>query len=287
MPVLAWFLFGTFLTALAWQLKRTLAFKATIFSWLAFLLYFADEPRSLMRSFLPIANIAEGKRIRIVSLNCNSGDPLVVTELVAFQPDIVLLQESPSKADVDRLAFELFGKQAAVLWGVDASIIARGTIKATKLSDEESIYFVQGRVHLPDGYQLEVVSLRLMTPPFRIDLWSPTCWKAYRDNRQIQRTQMRGVKNQFAKNSGNIPLIVGGDFNAPQGDSIFSYLSDLGMNDSFKLAGRGWGNTIINDFPALRIDQIWANQFLKPINVTARKSLISDHRAVIADFERN
>jgi endonuclease/exonuclease/phosphatase (EEP) superfamily protein YafD len=46
----------------------------------------------------------------------------------------------------------------------------------------------------------------------------------------------------------------------------------------------GWGNTIINDFPALRIDQIWASDALLVRNVVTHQTKNSDHRAVVTDF---
>jgi endonuclease/exonuclease/phosphatase (EEP) superfamily protein YafD len=122
-----------------------------------------------------------------------------------------------------------------------------------------------------------------MTPPFRIDLWSPNCWEAYRANRELQTTQLNAIAQQLSTVPEERAIVIGGDFNAPQGDAIYRVLRPR-LQDSFARAGRGWGNTIINDFPALRIDQIWASDELQPQSVTAHKTENSDHRAVVADF---
>jgi len=284
MPIWSWFIVGLLLTAFGWN-RKNVFFKLTLALWLIFLLIFAEEPYSLARAILPVADLPKSQNLRVISLNCNSGDPLIASEVAPFKPDIVLLQKSPSRDDVNKLARQLYGNQAAVLWGVDGSIIARGTIKPRPLASNHSVYFVQGRVRLPEGYEIEVASLRLMTPPFRIDLWSSDCWNAYTKNRQIQRSQMEVIQQHLQKYS-DVPIVVGGDFNAPQGDAVFNYLTSLKLQDSFRIAGRGWGNTIINDFPALRIDQIWASEHLEAHKVLAHKTVSSDHRAVISDFRR-
>ncbi len=282
-PVGCWFVLGLLLTAWGWNRSLARQAKWVGAMWLGFLLIFADEPRSLLRALLPPPSRDEARNLRVVSLNCSAGDPLAAAEVAKWKPDVVLLQESPSRADVERLARRLFGKEGDFLWGVDGSILARGRLTPRPLSSALRNYFVQARLQLPQGQEAEVLSLRLMTPPFRIDLWSPSCWEAYPHNRQLQRDQMGAIREQLGAVPDERALIVGGDFNAPQGDAIFGALRPR-LRDSFSRAGRGWGNTIINDFPALRIDQIWASEALQPRSVRAHQTQNSDHRAVIADF---
>ena len=52
------------------------------------------------------------------------------TETAALSPDIVLLQESPSRAGVESLARTLNGKGTGALWGIDGSVVVRGTIRS-------------------------------------------------------------------------------------------------------------------------------------------------------------
>jgi endonuclease/exonuclease/phosphatase (EEP) superfamily protein YafD len=196
---------------------------------------------------------------------------------------VVLLQESPSRAEVKQLAQKLFGKDGGFLWGMDSSIIARGKLTPRPLPPDARSYFVQAHIQLPQGQEIEVLSVRLMTPPLRVDLWSPSCWKAYRQNRQIQRIQMHALHQQLSTVPKNRAVIVGGDFNAPQGDAVFRVLRPR-LQDSFTRGGRGWGNTITNEFPVLRIDQIWVSDALQPRIVRSRKTHNSDHQAVVADF---
>jgi endonuclease/exonuclease/phosphatase (EEP) superfamily protein YafD len=284
-PVWGWSLFGLLLTAMGWHRDLLRPLRAVMALWLLLLLAFADEPRSLIRAFVPPSPGDLATNLRVVSLNCSAGDPAAAAEVADFKADIVLLQESPSRRDVQRLARELFGEEGAFVWGVDGSILARGQLAPRRLTPTQENYFVQAHLRQPDGREAEVFSLRLMTPPFRIDLWSPECWAAYRAQRELQRDQMKAIATQMDGINSKSPIILGGDFNAPQGDAVFEALHPR-LRDSFVLAGRGWGNTIINDFPALRIDQIWASEALLPLNVVAHQTKNSDHRAVIADFQR-
>ena len=78
-------------------------------------------------------------------------------------------------------------------------------------------------------------------------------------------------------------MIVGGDFNAPQGDAVFRLLRPK-LHDAFAEGGRGWGNTILNDVPVLRIDQFWVSETFRSDSVVARGTRNSDHRMVICDL---
>ena len=80
------------------------------------------------------------------------------------------------------------------------------------------------------------------------------------------------------------PLIVAGDFNAPPRDKIFSILPET-LYDSFRAQGRGIGNTIANDMPVLRIDQIWVSHEFTTIQSFVVKNSASDHRMVISDVK--
>ncbi|MBW3636993.1 MAG: endonuclease/exonuclease/phosphatase family protein, partial [Armatimonadetes bacterium] len=251
-PVGCWFLLGLLVTGLGWNRKLRRQVKWMGAMWLFFLILFADEPRSILRTLLPRSGAEGARSLRVVSFNCSVGDPLAAAEVAKWNPDVVLLQESPSRADVERLARRLFGKEGDFHWGVDGSILARGKLTPRPLPPALRSYFVQAHLQLPQGQEIEVLSLRLMTPPFRLDVWSPACWEAYRHNRRLQTAQMGAIQEQLSVVPPERAILLGGDFNAPQGDAIFGALRPR-LRDSFAHAGRSWGNTIINDFPALRI----------------------------------
>lgn len=281
-PVWCSALLGLLLTGMGWHRQLRRPFQGVAVLWLLFLLVFAEEPHSLLRGLWP-APAQNAAGLRVVSLNCSAGNPLAGAEVAKWNPDVVLLQESPSRSDVERLARRLYGNEGGFVWGVDGSIIARGELTPRDLPPALGNYFVQAGLRLPQGREVEIVSLRLMTPPFRIDWWSAAGREAYRASRELQTTQMNAIAQQIGAVPEERAIFIGGDFNAPQGDAIYRVLRPR-LRDSFARAGRGWGNTIINEFPALRIDQIWASDGLQPQSVTAHKTENTDHRAVVADF---
>jgi endonuclease/exonuclease/phosphatase family metal-dependent hydrolase len=44
------------------------------------------------------------------------------------------------------------------------------------------------------------------------------------------------------------------------------------------------GNTILNDIPVLRIDQIWVSRDFETVQSFAVRSNVSDHRIVVSDI---
>jgi hypothetical protein len=41
------------------------------------------------------------------------------------------------------------------------------------------------------------------------------------------------------------------------------------LGDAFAEAGLGWGSTFHNDFPIIRIDQVWFSRHFRPVAVFA------------------
>jgi endonuclease/exonuclease/phosphatase (EEP) superfamily protein YafD len=288
LPAWVWLPPGVLLAGLGWC-RAGKRFAAVVgLLWLLYLLFLVDEWRSLVR-LRPwpapdgAAARQRGEALRVVSLNCAGGSMEAAAEVAAHEPDLVLLQETPGVKDVERLARQLFGAEGAVHAGPDAAILARGRLTPVPLLPSHRVYFIQARVRLSSGIETEVISLRLVPPSVRLDLWSPGCWREQSANRRARRDQLRAVAQQIEALPSWLPVIAGGDFNAPAGDAVFRLLRPR-LWDSFREAGIGWGNTIINGFPFHRIDQIWISDSLRAAAVVARKTRHSDHRMVIADL---
>ncbi len=286
-PAWIWALAGLFPLLFCIRRKNNRLIAAAAAVWLVYLAVLAEEPRSLLRfnrfDSQEWSGARTARRLRVVSLNCAGGSVEAMREVAAYKPDIVLLQESPPSKDVEAFARALYGTEGEALPGLDASLIAHGRLVPAALPRTDSAYFVQARVKLMNGLDIEVISARLMPAVFREDLWSPDCWRVHTENRRARREQLRAVADRVAKLPSGMPVLVGGDFNAPQDDAIFDLFRPH-LSDSFKIGGSGWGNTIINEIPALRIDQIWTSAQLRPVAVVARRTINSDHRMVIAEF---
>ncbi len=285
-PTWAWLVPGLFLAAFNLRGRGNRKGWPVLAAWLIFLLTLAEEPwslgRALVRTGRPHGEARPpGEVLRVISLNCAIGNRLAAEEVVKYRPDIVLLQESPGRREVEDLARRLFGAEAGVVYGVDASLVVHGHAVASELPTGLRGYFVQARVTLTTGRDIEVISTRLLPAVFRADLWSPDCWREQMQNRRSRRDQLRAIARRIGPVT--TPMIVGGDFNAPQGDAVFRLLRPK-LHDAFSEGGVGWGDTIINDFPVLRIDQVWVSGAFESDVVVARSTQNSDHRMVICDL---
>lgn len=246
-----------------------------IVAWGISVLCISDETIGLLRwrSRPPLDSL------RVVSLNCSVGTPEAAREVIAQKPDLVLLQESPSRQDVQNLARQMWKENGKSVWGVDGSVLANGDVKLLKLPANVDLIATAARVRVK-GKTFVAVSFRLSTPPFRVDLWSPSAWSALVAHRKLQRAQMRSLIGIVKSLEPSLPIIIAGDCNAPSGDAIFRELQPL-LHDAYREGGVGWCNTFQNDFPILRIDQMWLSHQWKAAYVSAQQTQNSDHRMVI------
>ncbi len=265
-----------------WRGRRRVA-VGVLGLWCLFAVGFADAPLSLARGLWTRGNVPDGRRVRVVTLNCATSAK-AVAEVARFRPDIVLLQESPGQERLRELAAQLFGEEGGLVRGPDASILARGRLRPIDLRAGRRGDCVGARVQLPSGDEVAVVSLRLLPAPVRADLWSRACWKEYAENRRARRRELRAIVAEIEALPPSLPLIVGGDFNAAPNDPVFRLLRPR-LADAFRRAGVGWGNTIANDWPVLRIDQVWASRRFVPHGALAVRTRHSDHRMVVCDLE--
>jgi vancomycin resistance protein VanJ len=284
-PAWVWFVLGLLVATTALRRKKNKPLLVITPLWLLYLFAFSEEawyPLTFVRSVQALESGGSQPTIRVVTLNCAGGDERAALEAAGYQPDIVLLQESPARREVEEVGRRLFGGEAGVLYGLDASIIVRGKIEPVPLPRTLAGYFVQGRARV-EGVEVEVISTRLLPAVFREDLWSPSCWTAHAENRRARREWLRPIAERVNALPDGVPIIVGGDFNAPQGDAVFRLLQPR-LRDAFSEAGTTWGNTITNEMPFLRIDQIWISGHFSATSVAAHKTVHSDHRMVVGDL---
>jgi vancomycin resistance protein VanJ len=285
-PAWGWGLAGLLALLPVRRLYHRSAVWAAAAAWLLFIPLFAEEPASLIRGLaqarylLPVPAKPPGL-VRVVSLNCAGGDPAAAQEVIAYHPDIVLLQESPRAADVEAVARALFGASGTAIVGWDTAIVARAPLALTQPARASS-YWVEARARLPDGREAELVSLRYVPPVLSLAFWSPESWREQAENRQARRRQAEQLRARMAA-LPDIPLIVGGDFNAPADDAVCRLLKPR-LRDTFREAGCGWGSTGTNDYPLVRVDQVWASRPFRAVGVVARKTAHSDHRLVVCDL---
>jgi vancomycin resistance protein VanJ len=279
-PFWVWGTIGTGFSLMAWRLRRRTWQLLISLTWVCLTLFYSDDLSRLIRPHLFSRIPTTGRHLRVISLNC-AGQMAAAVEAGDWKPDIVLLQESPSSNDVARLAGEWFGDAGDFLVGLDCSIISRGRL--ARFSGLKTTRFTQAHLTLPQGKEVDVVSLRLIPPETRLDLWSPACWRAHLYDRRVRKEQMQQMVDELQGFKTDIPHIAGGDFNSPAGDAVSRLLKPR-LKDTFREGGIGWGNTGINEFPISRPDQIWASGDFQTIAAWAVKTRNSDHRMVVCDL---
>lgn len=240
------------------------------------------ESRSIAKSLFERPRpVPAGKTsFRVISFNCGSDSSDAAREAFDLKPDLIAYQESPQRETLQKLASAQWGTEGSVVWGPDASIVARGRLTLGQRSPKGT--WIWATWHRAEG-DIEVVSLRLSPVPLRFDCWSPDCWRAMTLLRETHRAEIAELIAALGDKSESQRCIIIGDFNAPAHDASLGELRVL-YRDSFDEAGFGWGNTIMNGFPVQRIDQVWINPSLEALRVQAIRSQHSDHTLVISDL---
>ena len=83
------------------------------------------------------------------------------------------------------------------------------------------------------------------------------------------------------------PVLICGDFNEPPLSYNYQQMRKAGFVDTFTKAGRGIKPTYAGKLPLLRIDYIWADSQVAPLNYKRIRQKASDHYPILLDFSVN
>jgi endonuclease/exonuclease/phosphatase family metal-dependent hydrolase len=83
------------------------------------------------------------------------------------------------------------------------------------------------------------------------------------------------------------PVIVCGDFNEPPLSYNYRQMQKAGFVDTFTKVGHGIKPTYAGKLPLLRIDYVWANDGVTPLDFKRHRWKASDHYPIILDFAIN
>ena len=291
-PFWAWGLVGAAMAGIAFLAGRRRLSASVACLWLATILVGSDETRPVLRFYAekpqPGAPAAVGKvkPLRLVTLNCRAGmwRPDALRDIEPWQPDIVLLQESPVPLELQKFTARLYGEGSGS-WagGSNCGIVARGRILDTLTGYQP--YSILGTVETSPGKFLEVACVHLQGAETDVKLWTRDAFRSHYYNRQSRRSELVRLLSVQRFISRQHPAIVGGDFNAPAGDAVFDMLKNQGFRDAFAEAGSGWPDTYPGAAPMLRIDHLWVNAPVVPLRAAAIKAEHSDHCMVVCDFQ--
>ena len=288
-PAWFWGVPGLAVTVLTLRVGGRRAGALVLGLWLVFLGTCAEEPKALLTLFRrwPTPEWkrahAEGRAIRVACLNCAGGSEQAAAEVVPYRPDIVLLQELPGQSELERLLHRLFGDDGGVVSSWDTAVLCRGKAKETRVPRDVRVYTVSARVMLRDGIEVRAISTHLYPPVVRLDLWNPECWRSARQNHSTRTRQAQALAHHLKGIPEHIPIVLAGDFNAPAGDRIFRLFAPR-LHDAFAESGVGWGNTVTNETPVSRFDQVWVSPHFRVAGAISKKTRYSDHRMVICDL---
>jgi len=259
---------------------------AALVLWVAFTLILVDELPGLVRGIVATSSTEsapteQANQFRVVTANCAQGNTAALAETLRHLPDILLLQESPSRETLQKIVDEEW-ETSDILYGPDTSILTRGKITPVQVPPNTKCTIAT--VELPSGHTIHVVSLRLSPPPASIEFWTANFWQSHCDNRLAHREELTDILLEVARLGTKHPVLIGGDFNLQPRDGALDTLRER-YTDAFRAAGHGWGHTGTNRFPLFRVDQIWLGPGLKAVGVTAEANKQSDHRQVVCDIE--
>lgn len=80
------------------------------------------------------------------------------------------------------------------------------------------------------------------------------------------------------------PIVMCGDFNDTPMSFTYKQMQKAGFMDTFTKVGRGIKPTYAGKLPLMRIDYIWGNENVKPLNFKRIRYKGSDHYPVVLDF---
>ena len=80
------------------------------------------------------------------------------------------------------------------------------------------------------------------------------------------------------------PVIICGDFNDTPLSYTYKQMQNAGFVDTFTKVGRGIKPTYAGELPLLRIDYVWANDKVKPLDFKRLRYKASDHYPIMLDF---
>lgn len=266
--------------------------------WLITLPFLADEATGLKNMALgyrPMiyteASDISPNALRIITINSKYGGPQQAADIAAWNPDIVLMQESPPHHSVRQLGQQLFGKDSVMQIHRHCTILARGKslrmVPMPRTARRLAPRGIVTQLTLPDGRVLNLVNVHLDSATVKLSAWSPETWRDHANNRRRRRESLRFIMAHQAllpdAQQRYVPTIVAGDFNAPAGDASTRMLHDDYL-DAYTVCGVGWGNTFPSGLPIHRIDQIWLDRRLSPLGLSAEKVSNTDHHMVVCDF---
>ncbi len=220
--------------------------------------------------------------MRVMTYNILHGDKgveEVADAITEHEPDVVCLQEANSRSDwnaeLPGLA-EALKEYKHVQYG-ELRTFSKFEIVATSapwLSQVSGTHALVTRIRAGSG-TVDVVNMHLTR---REEAERLETEKKASGVRAEEVQNLRKINASLSQN-----LVVAGDFNSPPRGSVYELVTQ-GLNDTFKMAGVGFGYTYPAKIPLERIDYIFTKMDAKVSDCYSASEKASDHRPVVADI---
>ena len=238
---------------------------------------------------LPRSNIvhAASGELNVMSFNVwskNASPERIAEAVVEHDPDIVLLQEITSPQ------FETLSRRLDEITTATGEVWSKAYEPLT-LQAVISRYQLQSQWAKRNKAKVQVVSAEAPFGPVMIFNVHPTWGNWARRNRQLSDLLREDIL------PCNMPLILGGDFNAPDRSEIFRLLARH-LHNAHTEAGKGFGftfpaslsmgNALFPFLPLVRIDHIFFSDHFSVLHAaTSDDAYGSDHLPVAARLAFN
>lgn len=245
-------------------------------------------------------------RIRVMTYNIKGylavdrpeGIMGIAREIALHDPDIVVLQDAADLADLEDqfpgTSRAIFGGQQVYSDGeyVVASRYPMRDCKSRQAPVRKRHHSHVRCIVEARGVEVDVMTAHFMTPRFALSaaregkVRAIDEWQENVEERTLQAEVLAGD----VRASRN-PVIIAGDFNAPESSLVVRTLLGTGLRDAFSAAGRGygytWGHSLRSGFSFLRIDHILVGPTIAVADCFVGGDQASPHRPVIADLYLN
>ncbi len=219
----------------------------------------------------------EAPQIRLVTANVygpNTHMEAMLQELMAYEPDILLLQEFsfPALLLAERMGLhDELPYRAGAIGGPSRGnyVFSRFPLEQVEMHGEPPMIVMTVDI---DGVEVRVFAIHPPPAIFRVDL--------ARWNRDFE-----GLVELVTAEEGK--LIVAGDFNATQHSRWHRELTSGRLTDAHRQCGRGTATTWPDEgfrLPPIRIDHVLLSDGLHCMGLREGKGPGSDHRPVVADI---
>lgn len=230
--------------------------------------------------------------------------PEAVADLLgAYQPDVVCLQEVPSRAKDQQALAQAFAKKSNLHFASMSASKSLGIISKYPIKDTKYEYFTNnangvlwGTIETPQG-DLMVYSFHLLSNQIS-DLAEQVTHDPTSSGSKTVRTlrsMLAGYKNAAVVRSDQadrvnelvkaqkLPFLLCGDLNDVPQSYTYRRMTK-GIQDGFKASGRGTGISYAGRLPGLRIDYVFTSPSIQVRSNFVGNQTYSDHFPVVAQI---